>query len=100
MKDFRGAWATGCKKAGLTRRILHDFWRTAVRNLERVVAPCSVARKLIGHETDNVHRRYTIASEADLSTGVAKLPALQPLEERPAEDGIITALTQIEGIAR
>jgi hypothetical protein len=32
--------------------------------------------KLTGHKTENVYRRYTFVSDADLSEGVAKLAAL------------------------
>ena len=57
--------------------MVHDFRRTAVRNLERAGVPRSVAMKLTGHKTEAVYRRYAIVSEADLSEGVKKLAALQ-----------------------
>jgi integrase len=34
-KSFRKAWHQACLAAGVPGRILHDFRRTAVRNLER-----------------------------------------------------------------
>ena len=48
IKDFYGAWALACKKAGVPQRIPHDFRRTAVRNLERAGVPRSVAMKTQG----------------------------------------------------
>ena len=35
IKSLRGAWQAACKAAGVPGRILHDFRRTAVRNIER-----------------------------------------------------------------
>lgn len=73
---LRDAWNRACRAAGLEGRILHDFRRTAVRNLERAGVPRSVAMKLTGHKTESIYRRYAIVSEADLAEGVSKLSRL------------------------
>ncbi len=73
IKDFRGAWRSACKAAGLPGRIPHDFRRTAVRNLERARVPRSVAMMLTGHKTESVYRRYAIVSESDLRAAAEQL---------------------------
>ena len=73
LKGFRKAWLTACARAGLPGRILHDFRRTAVRNLERAGVPRSVAMKMVGHKTESVYRRYAIVDEAMLRDAAAKL---------------------------
>lgn len=77
IKDFRGAWRTACKNAGLPGRLPHDFRRTAVRNLERAGVSRSVAMKMTGHKTEAVYRRYAIVSESDLHEAAAKLAAVE-----------------------
>jgi integrase len=76
IRDFRGSWEKACEKAGVQGRLVHDFRRTAVRNLERAGVPRSVAMKLTGHKTETVYRRYAIVSPADLKAGVEKLAKL------------------------
>ncbi len=73
IKDFRKAWATACKRAGLPWMLRHDFRRTAVRNMERAGVPRSVAMKLTGHKTESVYRRYAIVSDTDLQDATRKL---------------------------
>lgn len=74
--SFTKAFGTACRKAGCPGRILHDFRRTAVRNLERAGVPRSVAMKLTGHKTESVYRRYAIADDRDLRVAVERLDAL------------------------
>lgn len=86
--EFRKAWKTACKKAGVPGRIPHDFRRTAVRNLERAGVPRSVAMKMVGHRTESVYRRYAIVDEAMLREGAEKLARLAE-----AATGITTGIT-------
>ena len=73
IRDFRGAWRTACRKAGVPGRIPHDLRRGAVRNLERAGVPRSVAMEITGHKTESVYLRYDIVDEGDLADGLAKL---------------------------
>ena len=48
----------------------HDFRRTAIRNLERMGIPRSVAKLIVGHKTDSVYERYNVASKRDLDVAL------------------------------
>ena len=52
---------------------LHDFRRTAIRNLERMGIPRSVAKLMVGHKTDSVYERYNVASKRDLDVAREKM---------------------------
>lgn len=82
IKDFRGAWEKACKGAGVPGRLVHDFRRTAVRNLERAGVPRSAAMKLTGHKTEAVYRRYAITDSAMLQEAAVKLAALHATEAK------------------
>jgi integrase len=73
IKDFRKSWETACTNAGCPGMLVHDFRRTAVRNLERAGLSRSVATKLTGHKTEAVFKRYAIVDDVDLIEGVQKL---------------------------
>jgi integrase len=67
------AWHDACDASEVRGRLLHDFRRSAVRNLERAGVARSVAMQLTGHKTEAVYRRYAIVAERDLRDGVQKL---------------------------
>jgi integrase len=90
--DFRKAWAAACRAAGVPGRLMHDFRRTAVRNLERAGVPRSAAMKLTGHKTEAVFRRYAITDAAMLQEATVKLAALHAAETNGQSSGKVSAI--------
>jgi len=76
IKSYRKAWQKACESAGCPGRLMHDFRRTAVRNLERAGVSRSVATAITGHKTEAVYRRYAIVSSGDLADAARKLQAM------------------------
>ena len=75
IRDLRIAWGKACKDAGLPGKLLHDFRRTAVRNLERAGVPRSTAMVMVDR-TESIYLRYAITDEAMLREGAEKLAKL------------------------
>jgi integrase len=75
IKDLRKAWKAACEAASVPGKLLHDFRRTAVRNLERAGVPRSTAMAMVGHKTESIYRRYAIVDEQMHREAAAKLEA-------------------------
>jgi site-specific recombinase XerD len=71
----------------LAGRIVHDFRRTAVRNLVRAGVDEHLAMQLTGHKTRAIFDRYDIVNEADLRAGVEKLAEHLKAKPRSARRG-------------
>jgi integrase len=90
--DFRKAWRSACRLAGVPGRLFHDFRRTAVRNLERAGVPRSAAMKLTGHLTEAIYNRYAIVDSSMLEEGVAKLATLHANSQSTVKVSAVSAI--------
>ena len=73
IRDFRKAWTTACKKAGLEGRLFHDLRRTAIRNMIEAQIDREIAKKITGHKTDSMFTRYQIVDKRQMQTALEKL---------------------------
>jgi integrase len=75
VKDFRGSWDVLVAEAGMPDLLLHDFRRSAARNMIRSGISKNVAKRITGHSTDSIFDRYDITDESDLADAARKLEA-------------------------
>ena len=70
--DFRSSWDKMCT-ADKVPVLLHDFRRSAVRNMVRSGISREVCKKISGHSTDAIFSRYDITTENDLVDAAQKI---------------------------
>lgn len=86
IKSFRRAWLSACRAAGVPGRLVHDFRRTAVRNLERAGVPRSSAMAMVGHKTESIYRRYAIVDAGALRDAAARIDTVARLVPGATEE--------------
>ncbi len=64
--EVRGRVPQRTVAAGVPHKIVHDFRRTALRDLVRVGVNQHVAMQITGHRSPEVFRRYDIVDERDM----------------------------------
>ncbi len=72
-KNPRTAFAGACRRAGITGLRLHDLRHTASTNLRRAGVDTMTAMKIVGHKSEQMHRRYNTIQPEDLHEAAAKL---------------------------
>jgi integrase len=72
-RNPRTAFAAACRRAGITGLRLHDLRQCAATNLRRAGVDTMTAMKIIGHKSEQMHRRYNTIKSEDLHEAAAKL---------------------------
>jgi integrase len=73
IKDFRTSWKTAVKNAGYEGLLFHDLRRSAQRNMRKAGIDSSIRKKISGHKTDSMERRYNIIDTADIKAAGRQL---------------------------
>jgi integrase len=82
VQEFRKAWITATKKAGLAGIIFHDLRRSAARNLIRSGVDRDTAKRLGGWKTDSIFTRYNVTGEEDLRDAMERVTKYNEAESQ------------------
>jgi integrase len=82
--DFRRAFATACKLAGIEGFRFHDFRHTAITNMRRAGIDPLTIMQISGHKTMECFTRYNSFREPDLSAAADRLNTHLTLAHRLA----------------
>jgi len=72
-KNPRTAFAAACRRPGITGLRLQILRHTASTNLRRAGVDTMTAMKIVGHKSEQMHRRYNTIRPEDLHEAAAKL---------------------------
>ena len=72
VKDFRKVWKNLCEKARLDGLLIHDFRRSAARELRRAGVAESTIMDIGGWMTKEMFKRYAITDTKDIAAAIAK----------------------------
>jgi integrase len=75
--------------------ILHDFRRSAIRNMDRRGVPQTTAMKISGHRTIEVWRRYNLGNEKDLEQATARIERGRQVSQADTETDTKTSTSAI-----
>jgi len=90
--DIRKAWASACKRAGLSGLLVHDLRRSAARNLSKAGVKEAVAMKITGHRTRNMYLRYRIVDEDELREAHSQLQSYLDSQPKISKVAVIGAM--------
>jgi integrase len=73
MARIKRAFHTAVRKAGIEDLRFHDLRHCAATNLRRAGVDTVTAMKIVGHKSDQMHRRYNTVAESDLAAAAVKI---------------------------
>jgi integrase len=73
VKGFAGTWRNLCVRAGVPGLLVHDFRRSAARQLRKAGVAESIIMKTGGWKTASMFRRYAIVSSEDQKNAMQAL---------------------------
>jgi site-specific recombinase XerD len=100
LASFRKDWNVAREKAGLRESILHDFRRTAVRNLLRAGVSQVLIKSMVGMKTNSIFERYAIVDESIIREAAAKVRAGGELGSATRADAVTQAILRDSAAAR